>query len=152
MKSKKKIVLINPFLVRLRRNLRAILKEAYFVEINHLRALNQLYIDKITPDYKLSSSQRKRRRYISRKENELMASYHRSILVCVFGPLCVTTEGTSDLLDMDKVWFPFFDGWMCLPCYEHIIKRKQMHVTQEDLEPSFHITRLLRKEFEDNNF
>ncbi len=134
MKSKKprEICISNPKLRAIRTNLRNLWKTAINQEIGKLQEIHSLYIDLLRYRGWLTSTQDKRRQYISKIINGLMHSLRRSICECYKSADCISYEiALKNGLDpkerpayMDMVWVPKNyrnsrrgNFWMCDKCF-----------------------------------
>ncbi len=123
MKSKKwKIIqLKDPKLIKIRTNLRKLLKEAVRSEHLRLRKLGVLYRIK-DDNKKLTPSQWKREIAITQEGDELLSAMSDSLLQCSYGTGCMTFKKnglSKDLatLSEDMVWNPIRRRWICINCY-----------------------------------
>lgn len=119
----KKVILKNPHLCNLRKNLRTVLRLAIDDEISRLMKLEDLYLEKYNQG-KLVPSQEKREIQVSRLSDKLMRLESKSCITChdvyceshrkLFGPKLRSDKRTTDL---DMVWIPWCEKWVCLECY-----------------------------------
>ena len=124
MKSKKirKVILKTPWLRQVRDNLRIILKLAVKKELNRLSKLKRLYLYK----KHLTPSQQRRKAHLSREWNNLYHSFIRSTLRCNCGAACTSLDKAIEkgfnpqdrLIDLDLVWVPWLESWVCTSCFE----------------------------------
>ena len=121
----KKVILKNPHLRNLRKNLRIVLRLAIQDEIRRLDRLEDLYINK----RKQIPSQEKREIQISRLSDRLMHLEHRSCITC-HEPFCAfhkdrvgkVIRSDQRTTDLDMVWIPWYERWVCLDCYDYYYK------------------------------
>ena len=125
----KKIILKNPPLRNLRKNLRIVLRLAIFDKIRELSELEGIYINK-REQGKQVPSQRKREIQLSQLKIKLRHLMKRSCITCdiiyceshreLFGnPKIRFDERTTDL---DMVWIPWDERWVCVKCYDRSYK------------------------------
>lgn len=112
----KKIILKNPRLRTIRRNLRIVLKLAVRSERERLGRIEDLYIKKRTRQ-NLMPSQRKREISLSRMGDALLARIGSSTCQCSSGGYCLSHQELvekglvkpSELSpDLDLVWIPWY--------------------------------------------
>ena len=110
MKSKKwKIVrLKNPKLIKIRANLRKLLAAAIHAEIKRLG--------------KNSINSQRKNTALSKKKNELLYAWGKSLLKCSYGPCMTFKKKQTDTLNEDMVWNPLQKHWICINCYNHHFK------------------------------
>lgn len=128
----RKIIVRDPRLLKVRKNLRDILKLFYLAEFRSWSKLDNLYREKYLRG-KITSSQKKRWFFLSHRHNELMNTYDKSILECNSGAACLShlelvKKGRIDpskrSTNLDMVWVPHFKSWFCIKCYEEFYKIK----------------------------
>ncbi|UCC18568.1 MAG: hypothetical protein JSV62_10705 [Promethearchaeota archaeon] len=128
----RKIVIKDSKLRKVRKNLREILKLAYFTEFEKWSNLDDIYREKHL-NGKITLSQEKRWFFLSQQHDKLRAIYDKSILECNLGAACLShrelmQKGEIDpsdrSTDLDMVWVPYFKAWFCLRCYEEYFKIK----------------------------
>jgi len=125
----KKVILKYPHLRNLRKNLRTVLRLAIQDEIRRLSKLKRLYQEKRIQG-KQVPSQRKREIQISRLSDKLMRLESKSCITChevyceshrkLFGDPKVRYD--KRITDLDLVWIPWRERWVCLECYEKYYK------------------------------
>ncbi len=125
-KKTRSVVLKNPFLINLRKNLRAIIREAVRIERDSLMKLHGVYINKLSRG-RLTKSQERRENSIIKRESDLSAAIRKSICQCSVGIHCHREEQTKQ----NMVWVPRpdFESWMCVKCYENLY----MGVSRDEL-------------------
>jgi len=124
MRSKKirKVILISPALRRIRNNLRIIIKLAVKEELHKLSNLKGFYFRKA----KLTPSQQRRKAYLKRRWNRLYHNFVKSTLQCNCGAACTSYQEAKSSgfnpqdrpTDLDLVWVPWLEGWVCTNCFE----------------------------------
>ena len=131
MKSKKwKIVqLKDSKLIKIRTNLRKLLKEAIRSEIKRLGNIRILYRMK-SDNKKLTPSQWKREISLIKKGDELLSAWGDSFLICSYGTGCMSYKKNGlrqDLatLNEDMVWNPLQKHWICINCYDEYFKTSE---------------------------
>lgn len=143
----RKIVINDPHLRKVRKNLRDIIKLAYLADFDNWLKLDELYREKhlrgnITP------SQKKRWFFLSQQHNKLISIYDKSILECNSGAACLSHRelvkrgeiNSSDRsTDLDMVWVPHFKAWFCIKCYEDYFKIKACENCRETDEKTVEI-------------
>lgn len=125
----KKVILKNPHLRNLRKNLRIVLRLAIDDKIRRLDKLNKLYLEK-SRQGKQVPSQKKREIQISRLSDKLMHLEERRSCITCNEPYCISHKdrpGKSTWFeqrtnDLDLVWIPWHEKWVCLDCYEEYHK------------------------------
>ncbi len=125
----KKVILKSPHLRNLRKNLRIVLRLAINDEIRRLSKLNKLYLEK-SRQGKQVPSQREREIQISRLSDKLMHLARRSSCITCNEPYCIfhkdrpgkSTWFEHRSTDLDLVWIPWYEKWVCLDCYDHYYK------------------------------
>ena len=122
----KKVILKNPNLRNFRKNLRIVLGLAISDKIDRLNKLENLYLQK----KRRTPSQWKREIQISLLKNRLLRLRKRSTITCS-APYCYSHKnlfGNPSLredkrtTDLDLVWIPWYETWVCLDCYNHYYK------------------------------
>jgi hypothetical protein len=144
MKPKKKIILYDSRLIRIRRNLRLILELAYRSELSLHSKLNQKF-----------QKMRERKELIGLHEDELdlakrdrdpMKAHAESILTCASGAGCWSErncksreESLKVRLERDMVWAPWMGGWICLECYNyycighaHLVEKQECDFEEDE--------------------
>jgi len=124
----KKVILKNPHLRRLRKNLRIVLRLAIQDKIRRLGKLEDLYLEK-SKLRKLTPSQKKRQSQIIQLGDRLMRLERKSCITCNEN-FCVfhkdrpgkSTWFEHRSTDLDLVWIPWREKWVCLDCYEEYYK------------------------------
>lgn len=132
MKSVKprKIILRDQQLIRIRNNLRILLKLAFSSRLESFLKIDKLYREKYLSG-KLNTSQKKRWFFLSHQQSELSSAYYKSILNCISGAACLSLPRYNNktirgsvcnfgLLDM--VWLPYFKSWSCVMCFNEYYK------------------------------
>jgi len=125
----KKVILNNPHLRNMRKNLRIVLRLAIDDEIHRLNKLGSLYLQKYKQGKRVPS-QEKRKIQISRLKNKLMRLEERRSCITCNEPYCISHKdrpGKSTWFehrstDLDLVWIPWYEKWVCLECYEEYHK------------------------------
>ena len=125
----KKIILKNPHLRNLRKNLRIVLRLAIDDKIRRLSKLNKLYLEK-SRQRKLTSSQKSRQSQIIHLGDKLMHLEERKSCITCNEPYCISHKdrpGKSTWFehrttDLDLVWIPWHEKWVCLECYDEYYK------------------------------
>lgn len=138
MKSKRirKVILKTPELRRTRNNLRVILKLAVKDRLSRLSSLETLYFDKKN----LNPSQQKRRSQLRKEWSKLYHRFNKSTLECSNGAGCVSLdkaieEGLNPKdrpTDLDLVWVPWFEKWVCTTCFETFRYDEMTHEDFDD--------------------
>ena len=124
----KKVILKNPHLRNLRKNLRIVLRLAIQDEIRRFSKIKNLYLQKGIQGRKVPS-QRKREIQTSWLSDKLMHLEHRSCITC-HEPYCIfhknrigrATRFDERSTDLDMVWIPWYEKWVCFDCYKHYHK------------------------------
>ena len=106
LKKWKPVVIKNPYLRNLRKNLRIILDLAVSTRLYH-------FIDLAEQQGTLSP-----------EVGELSAAQGKSLLKCSSGTLCMSLRGANNsvrfaTLDEDMVWNPIAKDWECISCYNY---------------------------------
>lgn len=123
-KTPKLIAIKDPKLRKIRRNLRILIDQAVYAELDRLRQLIRLNREKIE----------KSTITLSQKEKDGELESYRSILhelsihwigYCRRGIHCLSKKDGLDLYDLDKVWVPQEKSWLCEKCYEYFFKPNQ---------------------------
>ena len=113
----------------LRKNLRIVLRLAIRDEIHRLSKLEGLYRNKRLRN-KQTPSQWKREIQISRLSDKFMHLARRSSCITCNEPYCISHNdrpGKSTWFehrstDLDLVWIPWYEKWVCLECYKEYYK------------------------------
>ena len=126
----KKIIIRNPNLRQLRKNLRSVIKFAVDDELKRLRQIGYLYTNKRI-EKGLTPSQQKRSFAISKLKRDLRHSYSSSIIKCMSGSGCITSKKQGKphyiiSLDVDMVWNPLDESWICINCYNHYFSSEEL--------------------------
>lgn len=122
MKPKKKIIIHNPHLIRIRMNLRALLEQAYLSRLSSMSCQSDKYR---RMRERGESDPTEEEKLLSKAKSKLMEAYTHSILFCNLGAFCFSENGKSReqintiKLERDMVWAPWLGGWICLQCYNH---------------------------------
>ncbi len=150
MKSKKvRIVkLKDPKLIRIRKNLRDIIKFAARKEIRRLHVMQDKYLGKgkpMPPEEAIMFTK------YSRKGNKLMSALSDSIIQCSAGASCDSFQEAKNHgfnpkdrpTDLDMVWIPYYQKWFCLKCYESTFYDVTYNDISEDpyADPFYHCER-----------
>ncbi|MGV9206328.1 MAG: hypothetical protein ACOC44_20165 [Promethearchaeia archaeon] len=110
MKDRRKVIIQNKFLKRIRNNLRAFIKEWYS------KVRKELFDKRsnIMKDYRINKEDRSKNRILKnlkdlkRKIDRLDKSLTKSIIEC---PRC-------HKIDKDMAYFADWDEWYCIDCFE----------------------------------
>lgn len=109
MKKQKTIIIRSKNLKNLRKNLRMIIRLAVHNELMRLMELTSKYdhIGKYKNGKNRTQEEIEKSRELTDKENTLRFSVKKSICLC---NMCKE-------YDNDMVFFPFFNEWFCIDCY-----------------------------------
>jgi len=127
MKPKKKIIIRDPQLIKIRRNLRALLEQAYLFRLSSMSRQNEEYRKMRESG---ESDPTEDEILLSKEKGTLMEAYTHSILFCNLGAFCFTEKGKTReqvyniKLERDMVWAPWLGGWICLQCYNNFCVRQ----------------------------
>ncbi len=113
----KKIVLKDS---NLRKGLRQVLKLAVDDKLDYYTHLEKLYTLKRNQHGKLTLSQLKRKRELSRLKIKIYSDLKKSICQCSI-PVCLSdgrVRSSKRSTDLDMVWVPWMKAWYCVPCFE----------------------------------
>ncbi len=116
----KKITIKDSKLRNLRKGLRQVIDLAVHDKHVYYTQLEKLYNEKWDKRGKLTPSQLKRIRELSRLKNKLHDDLRKSMCFCAFA--CCLSEAYSEVTDIDMVWIPWYQGWYCVPCFEEYFK------------------------------
>jgi len=105
MKDERKIVIKTERLRKIRNNLREILIQAIYNEIDILRAFANLY----PPPLELPPEEEVELYYLQGTKHELYSLKRKSICEC---PVCSKQ-------DRDMIYIDFHEEWYCVECYEN---------------------------------
>ena len=128
----RRIVIKNPQLKRVRKNLREILKLFYYDESKRLRELAGRCL--------ITTSGRKEHNKLTRISAKLDHAYEKSILECSSGAMCTSYKEMVEKrsikpserpINLDMVWIPHEKAWFCTKCYERKYKIKHCENCQE---------------------
>ena len=118
----KSVVIKDTSLRKLRKFSRTIIRLAVHDEFENLLKREYLYLNKQT-EKSLTPSQQKRSNTIAKLKSDLLQTHYRSILNCSMGSVCISLKSgeRADIksLDLDMVWNPIDENWICINCYNH---------------------------------
>ena len=139
----KKIILKNPRLRTIRRNLRIVLKLAVSSELERLRHLRRIYCDK----RHLTPFQDKRETFLIKTSNALLARLSNSTCQCNLEERCIShrelvekglVKPSERSPDLDVVWIPWHKEWVCMKCYDSYYKNATLDEFVERRSISFY--------------
>ena len=120
----KQIVIKSPRLRNIRKGLRTVLKLAIGLRIDELSDLKET-IRVLSNNKELKPAQIEKERVLSKKVQDILGFYDRSILRCSSGSLCKSTNRgeRSDIvsLGLDMIWDPIYRNWHCLKCHDYYL-------------------------------
>jgi hypothetical protein len=118
MKDKRRVIIRNERLKKIRNNLREIIIRSVYDEIEILSTFSSLYEAVLD----LSPEEQKEVFYLEGTKHELSRALSKSICVC---PLCTQS-------DKDMVYISDHDTWYCIECQEKDLIWYPSHGSEED--------------------